>query len=577
MKVLLLLVAMTITACGETPPATTVEEAIAEETAEEETTEGETVAEPVEEVTSTATETVTSETSTATKAKKKTTSTPVVVTTTTTAAKLTSSTCTDPDLAKVASDVTFMLCNGTMATGTLDLTNLVAGNVKTGVTIGSVTGTYSGAAAVADCTTNGATGCKTTATYKSADLTNLTAANVKSGVTIAGTAGSLTAESHVACTANGQTGCVTTSTYKSADLSNLSAGNVKTGITIAGITGTVPVYSNCSANSQTGCIATSTYKSADLTNLTAANIKSGTAIAGVTGQYPSATYPLTGATAANDLTAATLNIRIKSAASFEWFDSAGARQTGAGDADITAASIKNGVSVFGTTGTYTGTAPDAANIRAGVTVSGVTGTLKTQCRNGATLATFDAASTPDNSTTGGTANSTVNHWDSLAGNNQSGVFNPTELPSDWSATTNTCNASDWVSNIAGATCVNAGSLCVYQDKISGMYWTNLQRSTQNSTFNKDWAAAVTACEGLTMGGFSDWRLPTQKELMQAYVNGIATIESSAFVGDMNQYFWTSTSLNVIVSSKRNGWAVIPETGATAYREKTNSYRTMCVR
>ncbi len=42
------------------------------------------------------------------------------------------------------------------------------------------------------------------------------------------------------CTTNGTTGCVSTSTYKSADLTNLAAGNVKRGVSIAGTTGNFP-------------------------------------------------------------------------------------------------------------------------------------------------------------------------------------------------------------------------------------------------------------------------------------------------------------------------------------------------
>lgn len=59
--------------------------------------------------------------------------------------------------------------------------------IATGTTILGVPGTA--VLKPADCNSNGATGCVTTASYKSADLTNLSADNIKSGVTIAGQLG----------------------------------------------------------------------------------------------------------------------------------------------------------------------------------------------------------------------------------------------------------------------------------------------------------------------------------------------------------------------------------------------------
>jgi hypothetical protein len=59
--------------------------------------------------------------------------------------------------------------------------------IAAGSSIVCVVGTAVGKPA--DCSTNAVTGCVTTSTYKSADLTNLSAGNIKSGVTIAGTAG----------------------------------------------------------------------------------------------------------------------------------------------------------------------------------------------------------------------------------------------------------------------------------------------------------------------------------------------------------------------------------------------------
>lgn len=232
------------------------------------------------------------------------------------AAKLTEESCVDPDLTKVSTETSLMLCDGTVVSGQYvapNLTNLTAANIKNGVVINGITGTHQD---------------------PQPDLTNLTAGNVKAGVTIAGVTGTVVAESHT----------------------------------------------DCNANNQTGCIATSQYKAADLTNLVAGNIKAGASIAGVSGQYPSTTYPLTNADSTNDLDLATFDIRMKSATAFEWFDANGTRYSRSGDTDITETNIRTGVTVFGAVGTLQeSVSPDPWNLRAGVTVGSSTGVLQPKC------------------------------------------------------------------------------------------------------------------------------------------------------------------------------------------------------
>ncbi len=64
-----------------------------------------------------------------------------------------------------------------------DAINSGKSSMRTSLTLGGIAGT------LPDCTSNGATGCVTTATYKSGDLTNLAAGNVRRGISIAGTTG----------------------------------------------------------------------------------------------------------------------------------------------------------------------------------------------------------------------------------------------------------------------------------------------------------------------------------------------------------------------------------------------------
>lgn len=218
------------------------------------------------------------------------------------AAKLSKTDCIDPDLEKLPKDITLTLCSGDLAQGTFvppDLSNLTAANIKNGVTIAGVTGTYPSLATPLA----GASGLS--------DLTSLAAATP---------AGS----------------------YEFFD----STGTRYTGaITDAAV---------ISPTASDQLFATSLYRQftvAGDVNLNQQNIKTGVAIFGVTGGYPSATHPLAGSDATADLDLATFNAKLKDTTSFEWFDEAGARYTNTGSAHIKPGLLAKGASIFGTTGT----------------------------------------------------------------------------------------------------------------------------------------------------------------------------------------------------------------------------------
>ncbi len=58
------------------------------------------------------------------------------------AAKLTADDCVDPDLSLLATGQSITLCDGTQAEGTFDISNLTAANIKSGVSIAGVEGSY---------------------------------------------------------------------------------------------------------------------------------------------------------------------------------------------------------------------------------------------------------------------------------------------------------------------------------------------------------------------------------------------------------------------------------------------------
>ena len=512
---------------------------------------------------------------------------------------------------------------------------------------------------------------------------------IASGNTIVGVAGSATL-SPVNCSSNGQQSCVATGTYFagtacsadgsgcylpsyvattqplkaiSYDTINSSAASIRSSVTLGGVTGTL---ADCSNSGSLGCVTAGVYKSADFSNITVGNIKSGVTLAGVTGQYPSVTYPMDGSNGA-DLTSATFNAQIKSSGTFQYFGSDGTRYTGAGDTNITANKIANGVSIFGTTGTW-GAAPDPWNVRVGATVNGVTGKLRTTCRNRANLNIFDIdagqsatittgspgtiniaghglangttirfnySSTPTGLSTATTyyvinaatdtfqvattlngtgvnitaagANVTVHKfqatpasadiWDTIDDYNNGNSGLPPTLINGW--TTNTdCGGVEITSGddnvwkdvtttdgVTASDCSTTPANCTMKDKISGLSWTKPQTAGV-------WWQAVTQCNGLTYNGQAGWRVPTQKELIEAYSHGVRSVPSSypaaatnwIAEGSMNLYFasgttnsyYTDTAFAVNLAYGYTGLFFVPNPGARGLKYSL-SVQVVCVK
>ena len=451
------------------------------------------------------------------------------------AMKLTAQNCIDPALDQILSGVQIMLCDGTIATGTLvipaqpDLSNLSSGNVRDGVTIAGVTGTYSNSSTrPADCSGNAQVGCVTTSTWKSASLVNLSNTNIRFGVTIAGVTGTVSEETHSSCTGENQQLCITTPTWRSVNWPTLSAGNIKNGVTIAGVTGNLiaETHSDCTSNAQTGCVSNATYKAYDGANLTAANIKNGVSVGGVTGNYPSATSPLASATATADLDAATFNLKIKSDSQFEYFDSTGARHTQTGNSALSAENIRADVSLFNVSGTLEPAAPislDAWDLREGVSVSGVTGKLKTTCR------TFDTNS-------GSTVPAGEKCLDSAI----------------WEDLTSTVSP--------GNDCASAPSQCLFKNKISGLYFSRGFPAESKSN-------AVLLCSGLSYGGMtSGWRLPSTEEAIAASTQGAT---SRGFLSSSSNHWSTNVASGF-------SYTVIMSNAVSTASTTTTAYPYFCV-
>ena len=399
-----------------------------------------------------------------------------------------------------------------------------AAQVVTGVTYGVGGTQFTGTAVVAappSCTGDGETGCVATTTFKAALTTGL-GDKVLAGETVAGVAGNLTLP--------GVGSVLDSVTY---------------GVGGSQLTGTI---SDCSANGQDGCFLDSgnSYDAADLTNLSVGNIKSGVTIAGQTGQYPSATYPLPGASGTLDLDSATFDAKMQSATGFEYWTSDGSRQTGAGDSDITASNVVTGVTIFGVSGSvpqaqcnagtegpceadtacrWTGSTCEINpwHIRTGITIAGQAGEIKANCRNRADGAIFDADSMPPG-TLGTTAGSTIHWWDTIDYFRNDSDSLPQTLPSGWSSE-HMCGKELFSDQTADGACDSDADDCMIRDEVTGLIWSESfpQTGVAATDTTDDWSDAVAHCDGLTFGGRSDWRLPTQLELMRVYEHGIREV------------------------------------------------------
>ncbi len=137
---------------------------------------------------------------------------------------------------------------------------------------------------------------------------------------------------------------------------------------------------------------------------------------------------------------------------------------------------------------------------------------------------------------------------------------------------------------------------VWQDKRSGLYWSpSYAKSTNEFTLSTcpffsttprgdynggdptNCGTAIETCATLSLDANGDgtnetkWYLPTQAELLQAYLDGIYQRTDTSWV--TNNYFWSSTQSQ---STSSGAWYVALDRGSTLLSTKTSSYGVRCV-
>lgn len=148
---------------------------------------------------------------------------------------------------------------------------------------------------------------------------------------------------------------------------------------------------------------------------------------------------------------------------------------------------------------------------------------------------------------------------------------PNMNPVGFPAYTNSNFIRDPLSDAGG---INGNGLCdgtedcVYWDRL-----TNLRFSTLGSATT--WELAIASCEVLDYGGYTDWRLPTQKENLQAYINGFASI-STVLGNDRLQNIpqWSATTIS---GGQAEAYIHSMFAGFAAQANKANSVAFHCIR
>ncbi len=101
------------------------------------------------------------------------------------------------------------------------------------------------------------------------------------------------------------------------------------------------------------------------------------------------------------------------------------------------------------------------------------------------------------------------------------------------------------------------------DSATGLVWqkcsaglgTTLGNCSTGSISSYTWSSAISYCEGLTLGGRSDWRLPNINELGSIFdftKSSDPTIDSTAFPNTRNGYYWSSSTS---ARSTSESWSV----------------------
>jgi len=108
------------------------------------------------------------------------------------------------------------------------------------------------------------------------------------------------------------------------------------------------------------------------------------------------------------------------------------------------------------------------------------------------------------------------------------------------------------------------------DNVTGLMW---QKAADSTTYGQ--VQAVAYCNGLTLAGHDDWRLPTQIELLSILDYSVTTPSFNAVFSGPAYYYWSST---LVAGAPTRAWSVYFDTGsADGFGSTTDLNNARCVR
>ena len=123
--------------------------------------------------------------------------------------------------------------------------------------------------------------------------------------------------------------------------------------------------------------------------------------------------------------------------------------------------------------------------------------------------------------------------------------------------------------------VDASSVTV--DNRTGLMWV-ADPVGAGTSVTYTWEGAITACENLSYGGYTDWRLPDIRELMSVTDYGAAAapvIRAKFFPNTQASVYWSATTY---VSNTDSAWTVDFNEGVVdGYSKSTSFNYVRCVR
>ena len=106
-------------------------------------------------------------------------------------------------------------------------------------------------------------------------------------------------------------------------------------------------------------------------------------------------------------------------------------------------------------------------------------------------------------------------------------------------------------------------------------WTSLLWTAKDNGSNITWDGAKSYCDGLTLGGSSDWRVPTITEL-ESFYDGKQSMTQRGAVILSNWYVW---SADLKSDNSSAAWYFFFAGGDRSWnpRAYSDAYRALCVR